>query len=144
MRGGYHIRISVLKPIPTPSTSSSYKQSHLDTSTFIPTSLFHSLPPHPPKSTARRYTVHHARPQILGASEEKNESADYRFGPLRVDWVDFDNMDLDGAKKAAVRKEKESLKRGLYQTLMNLCTEVFGCDVIVNAAIPSRSHSFLS
>lgn len=114
MRGGYHIRISLTKPAPTSSSSSSYKQTHLDTSLFIPASLFQALPVHPPRSTARRYTVHHPRTPAVGSPAQPIEHRDYRFGPLRVDWVDFDNMDLEGAKKVGGGKEKEKVKRGVY------------------------------
>lgn len=121
MRGGYHIRISLTKPVLSPSSSSSYKQSHLDTSTFVPTSLFQPLPTHPPKSSARRYTIHHPRVQAAGSPDESNEHRDYRFGPVRLDWVDFDTMDLEGSKKLSGGKEKEKAKRGMYVFSCRAC-----------------------
>ncbi|KAI0343098.1 zf-UBP-domain-containing protein [Trametopsis cervina] len=126
MLHGYHIRISLTKPSQNTSSaaSSSFTQSPLGsiaTSQFVPTSLFQSLPAHPQKSNSRRYTFHHhnsARPQVSeGISAEESPSKggaheDYRLGPLRVDWVDFDTMDLDGAKKLGMGKERESFNRG--------------------------------
>ncbi|KAI0705156.1 BRCA1-associated protein 2-domain-containing protein [Cytidiella melzeri] len=119
MPEGYHIRISVTNPEPAAfiSTSSSFKQTHLQAScsTFIPTSLFQPLPAHPQKAVSRRYTIHHPRSTSkeestrIADSVEYNSKKDYRFGPLRVDWVDFDTMDLEGLKKGSAGKEKESL-----------------------------------
>ncbi|KAJ7493434.1 hypothetical protein B0H11DRAFT_2172145 [Mycena galericulata] len=68
---GYHIRISV----------------HLKTGlgdpsdTFTPGSVFVKLPAHAPKSTARRNALYNPRDK------------DYRFGPIRLDWVDFKMTD---------------------------------------------------
>src|ERR1700728_2126535 len=84
---GYHIRI-ILHPNPPLSASNS---SFPNTDTFIPTSIFEHLPAQLPKHTARR--------NALFNSKHK----DYRYGPIRLDWVDFDNMST-----AAVNgKEKE-------------------------------------
>ncbi|KAI0084471.1 BRCA1-associated protein 2-domain-containing protein [Irpex rosettiformis] len=133
MPGGYHIRINLTNPTLTqvPPESSSFKQtsisplSHNSTLAFTPTSLFESLPAHPRKQTARRYTIHHhsqfapeEEASRAGKGSDSNtppthcDQKDYRFGPLRIDWVDFDTMDLDSAKKGAVGKEKETAKRG--------------------------------
>lgn len=124
MPGGYHIRISLTKPIhvPVPAESSSFKQTYFDTSssrsTFTPTSLFQLLPAHPQKQSARRYTIHHPRltqEELLGNNTSSDSSAsqkDYRLGPLRIDWVDFDTMDLEGVKKSGVGKEKQTAQRG--------------------------------
>jgi hypothetical protein len=78
---GYHIQI-VLNP---PRT---LHQPHPDS--FIPASLFQPLPNHSPKSTLRRDTL--SRP---------NFNKDYRTGPIRVDWIDFEQMSsiLHGGKK---------------------------------------------
>ena len=121
MKGGYHIRLSVTKP-PSPasaSTSSSYQRSHLDSTTaFVPSSLFQQLPAHPPKITARRYTFHHSRDKTATseASEGVLERRDYRFGPLRVDWVDFDDMDL----RSGAQKDKRISHKGLCRHLSSL------------------------
>lgn len=122
MHSGYHIRISVKKPAPPPSTSSSFQPVHLDTtSSFVPHSLFQTLPAHPPRSTARRYTIHSPRQPAVHDSGRPHQ--DYRFGPLRVDWVDFNHMDLDGAKKASTGKEKQSFNGGMcvISSLVRAC-----------------------
>ncbi len=116
MRAGYHLRICVSKSTPQTSTSSSYQRSHINSTEFVPSSLFQPLPSHPPKSTARRYTFHH--PQNQGKSRFEDPSSeeevrrDYRYGRLRIDWVDFDNMDIPGVKKTTIGKEKEKSGRG--------------------------------
>lgn len=46
--------------------------------TFIPTSLWQSLPAHSAKSTARRNAIFNSN------------NKDYRLGPIRVDWMDLD------------------------------------------------------
>src|SRR5882762_2337509 len=75
MRGGYHIRI-VLHPNPPLPTSDPSPNTHI----FIPTSIFQHLPSHPPKHTARRNALFNPKHK------------DYRYGPIRFDWVDFDKM----------------------------------------------------
>ncbi|KAI8974554.1 zf-UBP-domain-containing protein [Trametes punicea] len=112
---GYHIRISLVTPS-TPSISSSYKQassiasssSHSGGSTFVPTSLFQALPSHSPKSSgARRNTLsvyHNGASNQAGARER----ADYRLGPIRIEWVDLSDMDPTGGfKKVGTGKERE-------------------------------------
>ena len=81
---GYHIQI-VLNPENSPRTS---LQPHPDS--FIPASLFQPLPSHSSKSTLRRDTV--SRPI---------SNKDYRTGPIRIDWIDFEQMSsiLHGGKK---------------------------------------------
>ena len=81
---GYHIQI-VLNPENSPGTS---LQPHPDS--FIPASLFQPLPSHSPKSSLRRDTL--SRPIL---------NKDYRTGPIRIDWIDFERMSsiLHGGKK---------------------------------------------
>lgn len=110
MRGGYHIRISVSKLSSSASTSGSYQRSHLESTGFVPSSIFEPLPAHPPKQTARRYTFDHPREQTT----EDRQRKDYRYGPLRVDWVDFDSMDLTGAGRATHSRDKSIHVKGLY------------------------------
>ena len=111
MRNGYHIVISLSKPDPQAiQASSSYHRSHfVDTPTVVPSSVFDILPSHPPKPAPRRYTFHHPR----GEEHAQLEQRDYRFGHLRIDWLDFDitNMNAD-AKKSATGKERETHGRG--------------------------------
>ncbi|KAJ7746861.1 hypothetical protein DFH07DRAFT_889398 [Mycena maculata] len=77
---GYHIRISVhLKAGGNPSD------------TFTPGSVFAKLPAQPPKPTARRNALYNPR------------NKDYRFGPIRLDWVDFGMSD----KPASYGKARE-------------------------------------
>jgi BRCA1-associated protein len=67
---GYHILL-LLRP----------KHSHPE---FTPTSLFEPLPSQKPQPTARRNAVFNPKNQ------------DYRFGPIRIDWLDFDTMNKAG------------------------------------------------
>ncbi|KAF8909339.1 BRCA1-associated protein 2-domain-containing protein [Gymnopilus junonius] len=64
MRRGYHIRIVL--------------NSENNSSSFIPASLFQPLPSHSAKSSLRRNTL--------------SQPKDYRYGPITIDWIDFDHM----------------------------------------------------
>ncbi|GJE91160.1 ring finger and zf-UBP domain-containing protein [Phanerochaete sordida] len=116
MRGGYHIRLQVSKPAQTIPASSSYQRAALGSDAFIPSSIFQSLPAHPPKQTGRRYTFHLPRDQAQPEDSEKTAEPsaykDYRLGPLRVDWVDFDDMEVSGLTRNASKKEKGQNSRG--------------------------------
>ncbi|EGN96579.1 hypothetical protein SERLA73DRAFT_93073 [Serpula lacrymans var. lacrymans S7.3] len=81
---GYHIRVSI--------PSKSEKPYHHPSGTFIPKTLFQHLPSHSPKPTTRRNALFNPAHR------------DYRFGPIRVDWVDFENMSTG----VYTGKEKES------------------------------------
>jgi hypothetical protein len=83
---GYHIQI-VIHSNPPLSSSSLFP----NTDTFIPTSIFQHLPAQPPKHTARRHALFNPKHK------------DYRYGPIRLDWIDFDNM----GTVAVNGKEKE-------------------------------------
>jgi BRCA1-associated protein len=96
---GYHINIR-LQSSPESKTSST---------SFIPASLFQHLPAHKAKLTARRNSLFNPAHQ------------DYRFGLIRLDWVDFEDM-----SKAAYNtnigpsgKEKEQKGRGKLCDLSN-------------------------
>ncbi|EIW79215.1 BRCA1-associated protein [Coniophora puteana RWD-64-598 SS2] len=82
---GYHIRIALQKETVFPSQ-------------FIPNSLFQQLPSHPPKSTARRNATFNPKHR------------DYRCGPVRIDWTDFDNM--KPVATTAASKVKNATKTG--------------------------------
>ena len=92
---GYHIQI-VLNPENSPRT---FQQSHPDS--FIPASLFQPLPNHSPKS--RRDTL--SRPNL---------NKDYRTGPIRIDWIDFEQMSsiLHSGKK--VKEDGRGVKLHLH------------------------------
>ncbi|KAH9888935.1 zf-UBP-domain-containing protein [Cubamyces lactineus] len=126
---GYHIRITLPAPstLASQATSSSYKQtssiasgSHSRTGsvntsssssyndTFIPASLFQTLPSHSQKSTgARRNTL------SIYSTEKRaqtRERTDYRLGSIRIEWVDLSHMDATGGfKKVGSGKEREKL-----------------------------------
>jgi hypothetical protein len=70
------------------------------TDTFTPLSLWQPLPTHPYRSTARRNATFNPR------------GKDYRFGPIALDWVDFDSM----ASSLFVSKGKADPK-GAFMTL---------------------------
>ena len=92
---GYHIQI-VLNP---ENSSRTFHQSHPDS--FIPASLFQPLPNNPPK--LRRDTL-----------SRSNLNRDYRTGPIRIDWIDFEQMSpiLHGGKK--VKEHGRGVKRHLH------------------------------
>lgn len=87
MRRGYHIRI-VLYP---KSNTSSLKLNTNDRSSFIPASLFQQLPAQKPRQTTRQNAIHNSKQK------------DYRYGPIRLDWVEFDKMSTG----VVIGKEKE-------------------------------------
>ncbi|RDB23862.1 RING finger protein ETP1 [Hypsizygus marmoreus] len=84
---GYHIRLTLYR-----KAEISQSQPHA-TDSFIPSRLFQHLPAHKPKSTNRRNALFNP------------QNKDYRFGPIRIDWVDFEQMSK--APYSAVGKEKE-------------------------------------
>ncbi|KAG2129212.1 uncharacterized protein EDB93DRAFT_1256339 [Suillus bovinus] len=74
MLNSYHIRLALDRKTVDKSLS------HPDTvDTFTPKALFQSLPSHRPKSTARRNALFNPAHK------------DYRFGPIRLDWIDFES-----------------------------------------------------
>ncbi|KAF7356872.1 RING finger protein ETP1 [Mycena venus] len=75
---GYHIRISVQLKAGFNRPSSS--------TTFTPGSVFVKLPAQTPKPTARRSATFNPR------------NKDYRFGPIRIDWVDFEMSEKTAGK----------------------------------------------
>lgn len=83
---GYHIRIQLA-------------QRPHNSETFIPTSLFQDLPTHTPKSTSRKSATFNPK------------NKDYRFGPIRLDWVDLTNTSSSMNKAG---KERESHRQGLW------------------------------
>lgn len=68
---GYHIRLALHRNI-----DSSQSNPHT-IDTFIPKDFFQRLPSHRPKPTARRHALFNTAHK------------DYRFGPIRLDWIDF-------------------------------------------------------
>ncbi|KAG2366923.1 hypothetical protein BDR07DRAFT_1273516 [Suillus spraguei] len=89
MLNGYHIRLALHRNTIDDSLS------HPDiVDTFTPKALFQSLPLHRPKPTARRNALFNAAHK------------DYRFGPIRLDWIDFESTNSDmytGKEKQAGR-----------------------------------------
>ncbi|KZT06033.1 zf-UBP-domain-containing protein [Laetiporus sulphureus 93-53] len=105
----YHIRISLRPPSPpAPTNSTSYTPPSVATpATYIPHSLFQTLPSHRSQTTARRYTLtNDYKPEDISSPSEPR---DYRFGPIKIDWVDCTSGDMNGSamKKTGVGKEKE-------------------------------------
>lgn len=89
MKRGYHIRITVHRKV-------EISQSHphaLDT--FVPETLFQRLPSHRPKSTLKKNAVFDPARK------------DYRYGPIRLDWTDFEqHMSTTGLSSG---KEKDRI-----------------------------------
>lgn len=74
MKRSYHIRITVRRKV-------EISQSHPYTvDTFVPQTLFQRLPSHPPKPTLRRNAIFNSA------------HGDYRYGPIRLDWTEFEHM----------------------------------------------------
>ncbi|KAG6891265.1 hypothetical protein C0995_008517 [Termitomyces sp. Mi166 len=73
---GYHIRIIVQRKL---ELSQSQPQA---ADTFIPSRLFQHLPAH---------RVRKKRP-IDHCNHQSKSNNDYRFGPIQIDWVDFEDM----------------------------------------------------
>jgi hypothetical protein len=69
---GYHIRISLQRSQQYP---------------YIPSSLFDKLPSHNTRQTRRKNAV------------INQQNADYRFGPIRIDWADLHMSNLKKEKK---------------------------------------------
>ncbi|KAL1745851.1 hypothetical protein HDZ31DRAFT_35449 [Schizophyllum fasciatum] len=84
----YHIIISVQRKIQT-----SISHPH-PADTFIPTSLFQHLPAHKPKATKRKNALYNY------------ENKDYRLGPIRLDWVDFETMNASASAGKARQEGK--------------------------------------
>jgi BRCA1-associated protein len=82
----YHIRIYL-----TPKHEISRSQQYSSSSTFVPTSIWQHLPSHTLKHSTRRET----REPPIG------ESSDYRYGSLRLEWIDFENMNFAQAARGA-------------------------------------------
>lgn len=85
MKRGYHIRIAVHRNVEV-------SQSHPHTiDTFVPSSLFERLPSHPPRSTSRKNAPFNPAHK------------DYRYGPIRIDWTDFEHMSTAMAASSKVK-----------------------------------------
>ncbi|OSD02974.1 zf-UBP-domain-containing protein [Trametes coccinea BRFM310] len=115
---GYHIRITLVAPSEQAqtATSASYKHSssiasgssHSGSHPFVPTSLFQQLPSHSPKSLGARRNTLSVYSSSLQKQAESRERADYRLGPIRIDWADLSDMDpAGGFKKVSSGKERE-------------------------------------
>ncbi|KAF8141682.1 hypothetical protein EV363DRAFT_1413029 [Boletus edulis] len=77
---GYHIRIVVQR-------KAEISQSHPPVvETFIPKSIFEHLPSQTRKPTSRRNAIFNPAHK------------DYRFGPIQLDWIDFENMSVYAGK----------------------------------------------
>lgn len=100
---GYHIRIVLhLKALQSTSKSSSASKD-----TFVPRSIFQQLPVQIPKHTTRRNALINPKHK------------DYRYGPVSIDWVDFENMN------AAVVSGKEKGRGKRVLTHGQLFTTVY-------------------
>ena len=77
---GYHVRIVVQR-------KAEISQSHPPVvDTFTPKSIFEHLPSQSTKPTSRRNATFNPAHK------------DYRFGPIRLDWIDFENMSVYAGK----------------------------------------------
>ncbi len=149
----YHIRISLARQNPSQSSSSATSTSYKQTSAisgaqaFVPSSLFQPLPSHAPRFASRRNTF-----SVQNLSAEKQpedpERRDYRFGPLRIDWVEFSDMDaprssfmkVGSASGSGKDKEKSAQRRGgLSSTLSSLSPAVTSETAACSAGEPATA-----
>ncbi|KIL00751.1 hypothetical protein PAXRUDRAFT_821333 [Paxillus rubicundulus Ve08.2h10] len=85
---GYHVQIIVQR-------QAEISQSHPHiVNTFVPKSIFQHLPSQLPKPTSRRNAFFNP------------DHKDYRFGPIRLDWIDFENMNT----AVYTGREKDTIK----------------------------------
>jgi BRCA1-associated protein len=93
---GFHLIIHLrrLSPSRKPQQDSSTSRSTSSASTYTPRSLFQALPSHKPRPTSRNNALFNPA------------GKDYRFGPIRIDWVDFENG-TGGMKAKEREKERE-------------------------------------
>src|SRR5262245_6250233 len=88
-----HIRIRLQSKPHPPQPNSEY----------IPASLFQLLPSHEPKPTSRRNALFNPKHK------------DYRFGPIRIDWLDLETSNMRKVLNNKKEKEIESVNRGQRQ-----------------------------
>lgn len=103
---GYHVRIRVTIQPATPTTPTAAKTptkaAAWTTNTFVPKSIFESLPSHNPRKTSKNKA-------ILGSKRR-----DYRYGPIRIDWLDLKGSSphTTPSIKETVEKPKGSVGEG--------------------------------
>ena len=95
---GYHIRIRVTVQSTPPATKTPGKPARAAwaTDTFIPKSIFENLPSHTPRKTSKNNA-------ILGSKRR-----DYRYGPIRIDWLDLKSSPQPSSSN--IEKPKTSAK----------------------------------
>src|ERR1700731_1669811 len=120
MHHRYHLLIHLCPTTPShrpsaslPSTSSSSSfastttrtASRRHTPTYTPHSLFQPLPAHKPAPADpdSALTLGHDRHN----RSHQQDFQDYRFGPLRIDWVDLPKGTMPAPETHASEKEKE-------------------------------------
>ena len=100
---GYHIRIRVTvrstsTATKTPTTTvatGTPARAAWTTDTYVPKSIFESLPSHTPKKTSRKNAT-------LGSKRR-----DYRYGPIRIDWLDLKSA---SQPSSSIKKPKSGTK----------------------------------
>lgn len=100
---GYHIRIrvtvrpasTVTKTSDTTATTRTPARAAWTTDTYIPKSIFESLPSHIPRKTSKKSAT-------LGS-----KTRDYRHGPIRIDWLDLKSS---SQSSSSIKKPKSSAK----------------------------------
>ena len=97
---GYHVKIRVTaQPASTVTTTTATTRKPAraawTTNTYIPKSIFESLPSHTPRKTSRNHAT-------LGSKRK-----DYRYGPIRIDW-----LDLNSSRPSFIAGEPKSSARG--------------------------------
>ena len=93
----YHLLIHL--PNNLPSTQESTSPSHAITH-CVPRALFQALPSHTPRSTTCQNALFNP------------QGKDYRQGPVRIDWVDFEPA--ASGMKAKEREDIKSEPRGRF------------------------------
>jgi len=101
----YHIHVRLHKH---PKSISQSNQTSDESGTFLPAFLFQQLPSHKAKPTARRNATFNP------------SHKDYRFGPIRIDWVDFEDMSKATYGGGAGGKEKDPKARGMFRCFITI------------------------
>jgi hypothetical protein len=109
---GYHIRISI-QPQPA------------DTGSFVPLQIFHNLPVHKPKPTSRRNPLFNS------------VNKDYRLGPIRLDWVDFEVT--SNIQYTAMGKEREQGRGSFFECRLSEYLSIYLSQKLYLFHTPARN-----
>lgn len=116
---GYHIRISVQR-----------QPESYPTNSFLPSHIFHHLPAHKPKSTSRRNALFNPA------------NKDYRFGSIRLDWVDFEVTNK--TPYTTMGKEREQGRGSSFECCLFKYFLIYPLQKLFLFLIPAPSRGLLT